>query len=273
MTPEPACRQAIAYARYGWPVFPCQPGSKQPATRHGFRDATTDPGQIRSWWNRQQDANVAIVTGLPGPDVLDVDQHGPAGNGFTACHRLAAAGLLGGASAVVATPGGGFHLYFAGSRQPSARLPRQHLDFRAASGYVLAPPSQIGGKHYRLVRRQPQRAGLTWTSVTSLLDPGHRGPARLAAAAAADAGRLVAWVERLEPGNRNSGLFWAACRATESGQPGLLDDLAAAAARTGLPDREITRTIASAWRSAPRRPGVAGRSAPGGTGACSRDRI
>jgi hypothetical protein len=56
------------------------------------------------------------------------------------------------------------------------------------------------------------------------------------------------------------------------GQPGLLDDLAAAAARTGLPDREITRTIASAWRSAPRRPGTAGASAPGGTGPRPRDR-
>jgi hypothetical protein len=37
-------RQALAYARHGWPVFPCAPGAKIPATRHGFRDATTDPG-------------------------------------------------------------------------------------------------------------------------------------------------------------------------------------------------------------------------------------
>jgi hypothetical protein len=254
MITQPVYRQALAYARYGWPVFPCQPGSKQPATRHGFRDATTDPGQIRSWWDRQQDANVAIATGLPGPDVLDVDQHGLAGNGFTACHRLAAAGLLNGVSAVVVTPGGGLHLYFAGSRQPSGRLPRQHLDFRATGGYVLAPPSQVSGRHYRLVRRQSQCAGLTWTSVTSLLAPGHRAPDRLVPAAAVDAGRLVAWVERLEPGNRNNGLFWAACRAAETGESSLLDDLAAAAARTGLTDREITRTIASALRSTPYRP-------------------
>ena len=33
--------QALAYARHGWPVFPCQPGGKEPATRHGFLDATT----------------------------------------------------------------------------------------------------------------------------------------------------------------------------------------------------------------------------------------
>ena len=39
--------QALDYARRGWPVFPCRDGSKEPATRHGFKDATTDPGTIR----------------------------------------------------------------------------------------------------------------------------------------------------------------------------------------------------------------------------------
>ena len=43
MTDDPTLRQALAYARRGWPVFPCQPGQKIPATRHGYRDATTDP--------------------------------------------------------------------------------------------------------------------------------------------------------------------------------------------------------------------------------------
>jgi hypothetical protein len=38
--------QALAYAAHGWPVFPCQPGGKQPATPHGFHDATTDPDKI-----------------------------------------------------------------------------------------------------------------------------------------------------------------------------------------------------------------------------------
>ena len=75
-------RQALAYARRGWPVFPCLPGEKIPATRHGYRDATTDQRQITAWFGRGPDWNLAIATGAPGPDVLDVDQHGPAGNGF-----------------------------------------------------------------------------------------------------------------------------------------------------------------------------------------------
>src|SRR6185437_368530 len=241
--------QALAYARCGWPVFPCGPGAKEPATRHGFHDASTDPAQLARWWNRCPHANVAIATGAPGPDVLDVDQHGPAGNGFPALRRLEAAGLLDGASAIIATPGGGLHLYFQGSRQASGRLRRHHLDFRAAGGYVLAPPSQAGGRRYRLAKRAAGCAGLDWSAVTRLLEPDMGQRERLSTTSAS-ASRLAGWVEQLEEGNRNSGLYWAACRAVEAGRPGLLDDLAAAAAKTGLSSREIARTIASARRSA-----------------------
>jgi len=240
--------RALAYARRGWPVFPCVPGGKVPATRRGFHDASTDPGQIGFWWKRLPGANVAIATGAPGPDVLDVDQHGAAGNGFAAYHRLKVASLLDGTSAVVVTPGGGLHCYFTGSGQTSARLPRQHLDFRAAGGYVLAPPSQVAGKPYQLVRDGEQSGGLDWLAVTALLEPQRGQPIRSRAPGPADASRLPAWVARLQEGNRNCGLFWAACRAVETGQADLLGDLAAAAAETGLPDREIARTIASARR-------------------------
>ena len=98
----------------------------------------------------------------PGPDVLDVDQHGPAGNGFAAFNQLNRAGLTDGASAIVATPSGGLHAYFTGSDQHSGKLPRHHLDFRAQGGYVLAPPSHVGGKPYRLIRhqRRVRRPGL-----------------------------------------------------------------------------------------------------------------
>ena len=52
-----------------------------------------------------------------------------------------------------------------------------------------------------------------------------------------------------QEGNRNDGLFWAANRALEAGLTDL-DELAEAARRTGLDEREIARTLASARRHA-----------------------
>jgi Bifunctional DNA primase/polymerase, N-terminal len=247
-----AAARALAYADRGWPVFPCRPGSKEPATRHGFHDATTDPGQIRAWWQRWPDANLAIATGAPGPDVLDVDHHGHAGHGYTALMRLKTAGLLDNSGTIVRTPHGGLHVYFTGSTQPSGRLPGHHLDFKAAGGYILAPPSQVDGRPYYLVRQIEPSGELSWAEVTGILGLQRDRTVRQAVDSGGDVSRLPAWVERLEEGNRNAGLFWAACWAVESGQPSVLDDIAAAAVKTGLSEREITRTIDSARRGGQR---------------------
>jgi hypothetical protein len=253
MTDDAALHRALAYADHGWPVFPCLPGEKLPATRHGFKDATTDPERIRAWWARHPASNVAIATGAPGPDVLDVDRRGEAGSGFPAFGRLRREGLLAGVSALVRTPSGGLHGYFAGSEQTSGRLPRHHLDFKAADGYVLAPPSQVAGKPYRLIRHPGGAGGLDWRAVTDLLEP--RQPRReLRTEHPGGAGHLAGWVARLPEGNRNAGLYWAVRRAIEAGRVDVLDTLAGAAISAGLPEPEVLRTLKSAQRGAQPRP-------------------
>ncbi len=253
---ETALVRALAYARHGWPVFPCRPGRKEPDTAHGFKDATTDAEQITAWWTAEPGRNVAIATGAPGPDVLDVDVR-PDGSGFPAYRRLQRAGLLEGSLAIVATPGGGLHAYYTGTEQGSGRLPGSHLDFKSAGGYVLAPPSAVGGKPYRLIRhqqdRQPAGGRLDWAVAIALLDPPQRKPQAQRPPGHADAARLADWVAQLPEGNRNAGLFWAACRAAETRQHGVLDALAGAGESAGLPEDEIRRTIASARRSTSRR--------------------
>ena len=152
---------ALRYARANWPVFPCILGEKIPATKHGFLDATTDLDKITWWWARNPERNVAIATGLPGPDVLDVDVHED-GNGFAAFNRLHREGLLNGASAYIRTPSGGLHAYLTGSEQGNGRLPHHHLDFRSKGGYVVAPPSQVNGTTYELVKQTDGQGGLDW---------------------------------------------------------------------------------------------------------------
>jgi alkylhydroperoxidase/carboxymuconolactone decarboxylase family protein YurZ len=56
-------------------------------------------------------------------------------------------------------------------------------------------------------------------------------------------------------GQRNTRLFWAACRAYEDGiGPVLVDPLVEAALNTGLTEREARATIASAARMTGHRP-------------------
>ena len=262
MTDDDTLRHALGYAARGWPVFPCQPGQKIPATTHGYRDASTDPGQITYWFTRNPRSNLAIATGSPGPDVLDVDQHGPADDGFTALIKLRDAKLLGDAAAYVRTPSGGMHAYFTGTHQHCGHLPDCHLDFLATGGYVLAPPSAVGGKPYRGLWEPDGRGDLNWDTVTRLLQPQrqHQQPRRQSQAAGPDLGHLARWVAAQPEGNRNAGLFWAANRALEADPAADLSPLADAARQAGLADPEITRTLDSARRTAQPGPRLRARS-------------
>ena len=62
---------------------------------------------------------------------------------------------------------------------------------------------------------------------------------------------LAAWVALRGEGERNRGLFWAACRLAEAGLslPEMVDALAPAGEQVGLPQREIETTIRSAYRA------------------------
>ncbi|MGO9216797.1 MAG: bifunctional DNA primase/polymerase [Streptosporangiaceae bacterium] len=248
---------ALRYAEHGWPVFPCVPGEKAPVTRRGFLDASTDPERVTSWWSRNPDRNVAIATGAPGPDVLDVDRYRD-GSGFPALRELKQAGLVPAPQAMIRTPRGGAHLYYAGTDQRNGHLARHHIDYRAAGGYVVAPPSAVAGRRYEVVHHEPSAATFDWGAARDHLEPqARRQPQR---APERDSGRprevrhLAAWVAAQPEGNRNAGLFWAANRAVEAGDTATLGELHKAAQTAGLDAREADRTIRSAQRGAESRP-------------------
>lgn len=55
-------------------MFPLKARDKAPATKHGFKDATTDSKQIAAWWEGWPEQNIGVATGeVSGIWVLDVD--------------------------------------------------------------------------------------------------------------------------------------------------------------------------------------------------------
>ena len=109
-------RAAQEYAANGYRVFPLKPGTKKPATKNGFKDATCDAASVGKWWTDLPDANIGIATGA-GVLVVDVDRlDGPGGrktidNPFISPLNERLAELE--PDAVSRTPSGGFHLWFA----------------------------------------------------------------------------------------------------------------------------------------------------------------
>lgn len=128
---------ALWYAGQGMPVFPCAPGRKRPATRHGLHDATTDVEQIRNWWAEQPQANIGLPTGLRY-DVIDVD--GPAGYRSLAAlkgDRRIPEVFRGRAF----TPRGGMHIFIDATGAGNRAGMVDGIDYRGKGGYVVAPPS------------------------------------------------------------------------------------------------------------------------------------
>ena len=155
--PGDMLQAALRYAELGYPVFPCVPGGKAPLTPHGFQDATTDAGQIEAWWTSTRTrtsacrprafwSSTSTAPTIPGPAT------GASSRTCRACP-------------VSLTPRGGRHYIF---RQPAGKswsstaskiAPK--VDTRANGGYIVLPPSVVGGKPYRWaedLRLRPGRA-------------------------------------------------------------------------------------------------------------------
>ncbi|MBN9155701.1 bifunctional DNA primase/polymerase [Microbacterium sp.] len=268
--PEAAAR----FAASGVPVFPCVPGDKRPLVEHGFHEATTDAGRVASWWRRWPSANIGVPTGqVSGLEVVDVDQK-TSGSGFAAFDRARRAGLVPEWLGVVRTPSGGAHFYFQTdlSRvQPSWQAAKAHVDFRGAGGYVIVPPSTVvtegrRGRYELAGPAQARPAAVNAAALRHFLDPRPEPAFRRAGITRPeDAERLAGWVSALGEGERNRGLFWAACRLAEAGvAPSVtLDALGPAGEQIGLPPREVVTTIRSAYRATSAAPPRASVTQPG----------
>ena len=256
--------EALWYAAaFRWAIFPIKPQSKEPATAHGFKDATTDPEQIAAWWSKT-DYNIGVDCGRSGLAVIDLD--GP--EGLAAWDKLQAS-IAPRMCMVQITGSGGSHLIY---RQPAlvsikntAGKLAKHIDTRGEGGYILLAPSihpngnayawhpDADTDHFDDMETFPPEL------LPLLQDQAHTPPSAPTQAPRNPSRTLQRAYERIAnapQGTRNDTLNKAAFYLFNLAKDGLLseldarDTLTAAAQRAGLNERETTATIQSAYKGA-----------------------
>jgi Bifunctional DNA primase/polymerase, N-terminal/AAA domain/Primase C terminal 1 (PriCT-1) len=202
------------YAKHGIPVFPvhspqggicscgkgdCDSPGKHPLTSHGYKDASTEHGQVAEWWREWPWANIGIPTGSRSRLlVLDCDPRngGPANRG----ELIERYGPIPD-TAEVNTGGGGSHFYFCHSGGSVPKTIGEGVDLKADGGYVVAPPSlHASGKRYEFDGMDGARA------VLNPAPPPEWLLERIGLPRTTSVGRVLA-ADKWAPGERNDRLM------------------------------------------------------------------
>ena len=231
---------------------------------HGVYDASTDPARIRELFAAAPWATgYGIACGLPPHHLIGIDLDTKTGTDSSAALRELALRHLFTIpdTVVVLTPSGGRHLWLTGP--PDVVVPNSAgrlapgIDIRGAGGYLVGPGSRTDHGVYGTAPGTAHLAPAPCPPalLRLLLPPPRTHPPRAHPSAGGHGQGLVQFVLAAHEGQRNTRLFWAACRAYEDGiGPALVAPLVDAALNTGLTEREARATIASAARMTGHRP-------------------
>jgi hypothetical protein len=176
---DPYCQMvlktALALAAEGIAVFPCVYGQKEPATKRGFYDASTNPATIRRWFGGSFKKNLAVRTGqASGVWILDVDDL----NALSEIDALPTTRVSGSAR--------GFHYWFRTTPLPipcSTGRVAKGIDVKSENGYVVCPPSiHPDGPTYRWLNDAPIVEAPSWLLVLATKPTPAAPPARAASA-------------------------------------------------------------------------------------------
>jgi hypothetical protein len=240
------CRwtEALKLAQSGIPVFICG-ADKKPLTANGFKDATINPDIIHEWWVRCPDALIGVPTG-PRFVVIDLDlQHEDAQQWLE--HNRPRLPL----TRTHATRSGGKHLLFAPNDKMKCTASKlgPHIDTRGHGGYIIWWPA-CG---LEVLHRDALAPVPDWIIEALNPKPVPITTSRIcvnapSAASLRGALRVLAGAKE---GERNTALYWTACRMGEAVRAGTineqqaLDLLTSVGRQVGLLDREILITARS----------------------------
>ncbi|MDX2938969.1 DNA primase [Streptomyces ipomoeae] len=233
---------------------------------HGVYDASADPDRVRELFAAAPWATgYGIACGRGPHHLIGIDLDTKSGTDSSAALRELALRHLFTIpdTVVVVTPSGGRHLWLTGP--PDVVVPNSAsrlapgIDIRGAGGYLVGPGSRTDHGVYTTA---PGTAHLPPApcppELLRLLLPPPPRPTTSRSSGGGNGGNghgLIHFVLTAHEGQRNTRLFWAACRAYENDLgPDVTHALIEAAVRTGLTEREARSTIASAARMSGRRP-------------------
>lgn len=273
---------ALRMAERGYDVFPTT-RTKLPAIRsphredppgsqrcrgecgrmgHGVHDATTDPNRLADLFAAAPyAAGYGIACGRGDYPLLGVDLDRKNGvDGVASLLALAEQhGFTVPETTTIATPSGGQHRWFTGPAgapvQNSAGKLGPGIDVRGYGGYLIGPGSVTTKGVYRVAEARPV-AELPDALFHLMLPPppARRPPALTLPSRQRGAALLglVKFVLGAPEGELNTRLYWAACRAYETGTEAdaISRALVVAAVSLGHPERAAERTVTSA-RNAP----------------------
>ena len=137
---------ALKYAKMGLAVFPLKERGKEPITKNGFQDASTEERQIRLWWKHNPNANIGLATGhvSGGIVAIDMDIDKEKGkDGYHVFEKWCAENYLVLPDSWLSITGrGGYHLFYKSDMPIPSKIGwLDDVDIRAEGAYVVAPPS------------------------------------------------------------------------------------------------------------------------------------
>jgi Bifunctional DNA primase/polymerase, N-terminal len=251
-------KAALWWTRRGFAVFPVEPRGKRPLGQlvtHGLKNASVDCDVVAAWWKQVPAANIGVA--IPkGTFVVDLDGEQAGRDFVNMCGRHGEP-----PPTLTVITGRGKHLYFRSSAEVKNSAGRigPGIDTRGPGGYTIAPPSvHPSGSVYLLDRRCLEVADAPqWivdlarpkVEVQPVRQPCHHPDASLRGLKG-----IIGTVANARQGERNSLVFWGACRAAELVGAGIIAEqfaeqlLIEAAASAGLPWPEARVTVRSGFR-------------------------